>query len=82
MQSMRRKYPDGPRVNLPLIFIGRLLPGLFPSDLLAFGLMIARNYGEIAHYRLGPLHVYQLNHPNLTRQVLVEQPENFHNRVC
>ncbi len=75
---MRRKYPDGPRVHLPLVVIGRMLPAFFPSDPLAFGLTIARNYGEIAHYRLGPLHVYQLNHPDLTRQVLVDQPEKFH----
>jgi cytochrome P450 len=75
---MKRKYPDGPRVNLPRVVIARMLPAFFPSDPLAFGLMIARGYGEIAHYRLGPLHVYQLNHPNLTRQVLVEQPEKFH----
>jgi cytochrome P450 len=27
---------------------------------------------------VGPLHVYQLNHPDLVRQVLVEQAEKFH----
>ena len=35
-------------------------------------------FGDIAHYKLGPLHVYQLSHPDLVRQILVEQPEKFH----
>ena len=32
----------------------------------------------MAYYKLGPLRVYQLSHPDLARQVLVEQPEKFH----
>lgn len=74
---MKRKYPDGPRIKLPLVIIGQMLPALFPFDPLAFGLRIAREFGDIAHYNLGPLHVYQLNHPDLVRQILVEQPEKF-----
>src|SRR5207253_1684683 len=26
----------------------------------------------------GPLHVYQLTHPDFARQILVEEPEKFH----
>ena len=55
-----------------------MLPRLFPFDPLAFGLAVAREFGDIAHYSLGPLHVYQLNHPDFARQILVEQPEKFH----
>ena len=75
---MKHEYPDGPRINFPLAIIGQMLPAFFPFDPLAFGLEIARRYGDLAHYRLGPLHVYQLNHPDLARQILVEQPEKFH----
>ena len=75
---MKQEYPDGPRINLPLVIIGQMLPQLFPFDPLGFGLEIARRYGDIAHYRFGPLHIYQLNHPNLIRQVLVEEPDSFH----
>ena len=71
-------YPDGPRINLPLAVISQMLPALFPFDALEFGLGIARQFGDIAHYQLGPLHVYQLSHPDLARQVLVEQAEKFH----
>jgi cytochrome P450 len=75
---MKRKYPDGPRIKLPLVLIGQMLPSRFPFDPLAFGVGIARQFGNIVHYKLGPLHVYQLNHPDLIRQILVEQPEKFH----
>ena len=54
------------------------MPKRFPFDPLAFGLGVARQFGDIAHYKLGPLHVYQLNHPELVRQILVERPEKFH----
>ena len=70
--------PPGPRINLVLAVIGQMLPRLFPFDPLAFGLAVAREFGDIAHYSLGPLHVYQLNHPDFARQILVEQPEKFH----
>jgi cytochrome P450 len=70
--------PPGPRINLALAVIGQLLPSVFPFDPLAFGLAVAREFGDIAHYSLGQLHVYQLTHPDFARQILVEQPEKFH----
>ena len=69
--------PEGPHINIPLAIIGQMLPTVFPFDPLAFGLDIARRYGDIAYYKAGPLHVYQLAHPDLARQILVEQPEKF-----
>ena len=75
---MKRKYPDGPQIRLPLILIGQMMPKRFSFDPLTFGLGVARQFGDIALYRLGPLHVYQLNHPELVRQILVERPEKFH----
>ena len=38
---------------------------------------LARQFGDVGYYRVGPLRVYQLNHPDLARQILVEQPEKF-----
>src|SRR4029079_10151792 len=55
-----------------------MMPRLFPVDPLAFGLNNARQYGDILHYSAGPLHVYQLNHPDFARQILVEQADRFH----
>src|SRR5712692_4249081 len=76
-ELMKREYPDGPRINLLLAIIGQMLPKIFPFDPLGFGLSVARQFGDIAYYHVGPLHVYQLNHPDLARQILVEQPEKF-----
>ena len=75
---MKRRYPDGPRIHLPLAFIAQMASRWFPIDPLGFGLKVAREFGDIAHYQFGPLHIYQLNHPDLARQVLVEQAEKFH----
>jgi cytochrome P450 len=75
---MKQEYPDGPRINIALLIIGQMLPRLFPFDPLGFAVEVARRYGDIAHYMFGPLHIYYLNHPDLIRQVLVEEPENFH----
>lgn len=75
---MKQEYPDGPRINLAIAIAAQMLPALFKLDGLAFGLHVARNYGDIAYYHVGPLRVYQLNHPDLVRQVLVDQPEKFH----
>jgi len=75
---LKQRNPDGPRINYPRAIAAQMFPARFKSDPLAFGLTIARNYGDIAYYRFGPLRVYQLNHPDLVRQVLFEQPEKFH----
>ncbi len=75
---MKQRYPDGPRIHLPLAVIAQMASRWFPIDPLGFGLKVAREFGDIAHYQFGPLHIYQLNHPDLARQVLVEQAEKFH----
>src|SRR5215813_12065141 len=55
-----------------------MFPQRFPFDPLEFGLSIRRDFGDIAHYSVGPLHVYQLAHPDYARQILVEEPEKYH----
>jgi cytochrome P450 len=70
--------PPGPNINLVLAVIGQLFPSRFPFDPLEFGLNIVREFGDIAHYQVGPLHVYQLVHPDFARQILVEEPEKYY----
>ncbi len=70
--------PPGPHINLVLAAIGQMFPSRFPFDPLAFGLSIVREFGDIAHYQVGPLHVYQVAHPDFVRQILVEEPEKYH----
>ncbi len=38
---------------------------------------LARTYGDIAHYKIGPHHIVFLNHPDYIREVLVVQNDNF-----
>src|SRR5262249_18031124 len=68
----------GPDINLVLAAIGQMFPKRFPFDPLEFGVTIARQYGDIAHYQVGPLHVYQLVHPDFARQILIEEPEKYY----
>jgi cytochrome P450 len=70
--------PPGPHINLVLAVIGQMFPKRFPFDPLEFGLNIAREFGDIAHYQVGPLHVYQLAHPDFAKQILVEEPEKYY----
>jgi cytochrome P450 len=39
---------------------------------------MARDYGDIAHYKIGPQHLFFFNHPDLIRDVLVTNQKNFH----
>jgi cytochrome P450 len=74
----RLARPPGPHINVVLAVIGQMFPKRFPFDPLAFGVSIAREFGDIAHYQVGPLHVYQLSHPDFAKQILVEEPEKFY----
>jgi cytochrome P450 len=38
---------------------------------------LAREYGDIAHYKIGRHHIVFLNHPDYIREVLVVQNDNF-----
>ena len=65
--------PNGPKV-------GRLGQYLFASrrhDTLGFLLRIAREYGDIVHFRVGAQRFFLLNHPDYVRDVLVTRQENF-----
>jgi cytochrome P450 len=39
---------------------------------------MARDYGDIAHYEIGPQHLFFINDPDLIRDVLVTNQKNFH----
>jgi len=60
-----------------LAVVAQMLPKWFPFDPLDFHLTLGREFGDVAYYRVGRYRVYQLNHPDLARQILVEQPEKF-----
>ena len=64
--------PRGPR-NLPIV--GQI--PAFRRDPLKFLSGLARDYGTVAYYKLGPNDVYFVNDPELIREVLVMQDRKF-----
>ena len=50
----------------------------FRRDPLKFLTRIAREHGDIVHFRIGPQHVLLLNHPDLVRDALVTRADCFH----
>jgi len=49
----------------------------FRQDMLAFYTRIAREYGDVVSFRLGPKQLVLLNHPDFIEQVLVTENRNF-----
>lgn len=69
----KKSYPPGPKGAFP----GGLLKEM-QNRRLDFLLETARTYGDLAHFQIGPRHVYMLNHPSYIHYALVEAPEKFH----
>lgn len=64
--------PPGPKTVMPG---GHLWP--FRREPLQFLTGLARDYGDIAHFRIGPAHLYLFSHPDLVRDVLVARHDHF-----
>jgi len=64
--------PRGPK-NLPIL--GNL--AAFRARPLAFLSKIAKEYGDLPYFRLGPYHAYLVNHPDFVRDILVTNQANF-----
>ncbi|HEY9286082.1 MAG TPA: cytochrome P450 [Pyrinomonadaceae bacterium] len=50
----------------------------FRRDPLKFITRLAREHGDVAHFKLGPQHAFMLNHPDLVRDALVTRQDYFH----
>ena len=60
-----------------MALLAQTFPRLLPFDPQAFYLHIARTFGDVGYYAVAGLHVYQVNHPDFIRQILVDQSEKF-----
>jgi cytochrome P450 len=67
------RFPPGFQRNLLWFALRRFRPA---NPTLLFQ-HLAREYGDIAHYKIGWNHIVFLNHPDYIREVLVVQNENF-----
>jgi cytochrome P450 len=68
----RNPLPPGPRNSWP----GQQLLS-FRRSPTNFLLRVAREYGDISRFRLGPHSLYFLNHPDYVKDVLVTRQDNF-----
>jgi len=67
------RFPPGLERNLVWMVLRRLRPA---NPILLFQ-QLARNYGDIVHYKIAWNHIVFLNHPDYIREVLVVQNDNF-----
>jgi cytochrome P450 len=70
--SVVTKFPPGPTYKMP----GKLLRQ-FIHDPINTLLTIAREYGDISYFKLGPEHVYLINNPDYIEKVLIYDHRNF-----
>ena len=71
-KSSAKAYAPGPKSKAPgdqLIAISR--------DPLEFLVKVARDYPDVAHFKLGPQHTFLLSHPDYIQNVLVAHDWNF-----
>jgi len=68
----KSKLPPGPKPKIPL---GHLFS--FRRDSIGFLRKIAGEYGDIVHFKIGPIRIVLLNHPDLIKEVLTTQHHNF-----
>jgi cytochrome P450 len=68
-----RKEAPGPRSHWPG---GNVF--YFRRDPLKFLTRVAREYGDVVRFKVGPQRAFLLNHPDYVRDVLVTHHERFH----
>jgi len=73
MKRSDYRFPPGLKYNLPWYVFRKFRPG----DPLTLFRYLADEFGDAAHYKIGPHHIVFLNDPALIREVLVVQNDNF-----
>lgn len=66
------KHPPGPQRRIPLAGLLAYRRGPLP-----FFQNLAQQYGDISYFKLGPQEAFFLNHPDLIKEVLVTNSQNF-----
>src|ERR671931_2343044 len=72
IMSLVTKFPPGPRPKMP----GKLLRQFIRDPINTLS-KIAREYGDISHFKLGREHVFLINNPDYIEKVLIYDHRNF-----
>src|SRR5450432_1629079 len=67
------RFPPGLKHNLVWYAFRKFRP-MEPIGLFEF---LSKEFGDIAHYKIGHMHILFLNNPEYIREVLVVQNDNF-----
>src|SRR4030095_7451171 len=67
-----RSFPPGPKHGLPFSSLLAYRRGPLP-----YFQNLAKRYGDISFCRIGPQEAFFLNHPDLIKDVLVTNNQNF-----
>ena len=67
-----RSFPPGPKHGLPFSSLLAYRRGPLP-----YFQNLAKRYGDISFFRIGPQEAFFLNHPDLIKDVLVTHNQNF-----
>ena len=68
----RSKLPPGPKSKFPLDHLFS-----YRRDSIGFLKKIAKEYGDIVHFKMGPIRIVLLNHSDYIKEVLTVQHRNF-----
>ena len=71
-KTSTQSHPPGPRRTLPLAGLLAYRRGPLP-----YFQNLARQYGDISYFKIGPQEAFFLNHPDLIKDVLVTNNQNF-----
>jgi cytochrome P450 len=70
--AIKSNLPPGPKTKFPLSHLFN-----YRRDSIGFLQKIAKEYGDIVQFMIGPLRIVLLNHPELIKEVLSTQHRNF-----
>jgi cytochrome P450 len=68
-----KRFPPGPKTG----YFDWSLARRLQTERLDYPLELARTYGDLAYFRLGPVHLYFANHPDLVKEVLITRGKSF-----
>ncbi|HMD19945.1 MAG TPA: cytochrome P450, partial [Alloacidobacterium sp.] len=68
------RYPPGLKRNLPFYLFSRFFR---PGDPIRLFEYLSANFDRVSSYRIGPSQIVLMNDPELIREVLIVQPQNF-----
>jgi cytochrome P450 len=63
--------PPGPSIGFPRSLLG------FRRDPLSFLMNLARDYGDVVYFKIGPQGIYLVNNPEYIKDILVTNSRNF-----